>query len=129
MHKNPLPKIKINSLCALTLGVVLSLGSSCSKSASPIEEGLKAKSIEQKAPANPTYDVTKGEKKVALVTFNWISDFPGTGGATHIWDENGSKVTISVTDPKGKNVVVTLTEAGGKISATGNVDRATIEIF
>ena len=125
----PYPKAKFNVLCALALGAMLIALPSCDTSAPPVDGGLTARSVEMDSPSKPVYEVLKDGKRVALVTFDWVTNTPGTGGAEWNWHENGSTVTITVEDPEGVPVKVTLTEADEELSASGDVDRAKIDIL
>ncbi len=78
----------------------------------------------------PAFEVTKGPKKVALVTFDWKSDRLDAGSI----ERNGSgdglhTLTITLTDPRGTKIQVTLSELDGKVSSSGDLDRVKIETF
>ena len=113
----------------LAFACMLCLSMSCSQSTPRVGKGLEAQSITKDSPGNPVYEVVQGNKKVALITFDWITKTPGTGSVDWLWHELGSSVTIEVKDPEGRIVKITLTDSEGKLTTSGDLDRAKIEMF
>lgn len=89
---------------------------------------LQARSIDNGG--QPAFEVTKGPKKVALVTFDWKSDRLDAGSIERRGSGDGlDTLTITLADPSGTKVQVTLSESDGKVSSSGDLDRVKIETF
>jgi len=89
---------------------------------------LQARSIDNGG--QPAFEVTKGPKKAALVTFDWTSDRLDAGSIERRGSGDGlDTLTITLADPSGTEVQVTLSESAGNVSSSGDLDRVKIETF